>query len=430
MGLQLSLLVIGLIIVGLVALTAYDLGRGRRRMRRESLAGLRSSDELTSPPSSSELLSQSAPSPGVRRESRVEPRLDAPAAPIPEVEQKFLSVDDALPEPVIESDDLPDPFHDELNLIEVAASVPLNLNPGFEPDTPIVPPTTIAGVAAIPDEKIDFIIHLPGHGPVGRHMALAIFKQEEFRLENRRQLYGQRHQTNFWSVLQTDPPTCRYSDLKLALQLVDKVAVDESELNQFVQVGLKLADALERPSKFSMPFEQALERAHGLQLFCEEYDVIAGVNVVTDPATPFKGGAIVRAMRESGLEFGAMNIFHKKTSFPGGSRHLFSLSNQFQPGNFDPEGWDDFRTPGITLFMSVPCAPDPVAVFEKMIATANDVAIFLGGRLFDQGQKPLTDTGIAAIRSQISGIDRKMRAFGILPGSETALRLFGAGIVG
>ena len=37
---------------------------------------------------------------------------------------------------------------------------------------------------------------------------------------------------------------------------------------------------------------------------------------------------------------------------------------------------------------------------------------------------PLTDKGIAVIHHQIEDIEEKMRAFGIPPGSETALKLF------
>jgi hypothetical protein len=65
-----------------------------------------------------------------------------------------------------------------------------------------------------------------------------------------------------------------------------------------------------------------------------------------------------------------------------------------------------------------------VAVFEKMIATAKGLCERLDGHLLDQERRPLTDQGIDVIRGQIVEIEEKMRAHGIVPGSESALRLF------
>jgi FtsZ-interacting cell division protein ZipA len=108
---------------------------------------------------------------------------------------------------------------------------------------------------------------------------------------------------------------------------------------------------------------------------------------------------------------------------PGG-RHLFSLANLDEPGAFDPAAWDSFRTGGLTLFMSVPCAFQPGVAFDRMVAAARVIADTLGGSLQDQNRRPLTDKGIAVIHHQIEEIEEKMRAFGIPPGSETALKLF------
>jgi cell division protein ZipA len=120
-----------------------------------------------------------------------------------------------------------------------------------------------------------------------------------------------------------------------------------------------------------------------------------------------------------------MNIFHKKNNMSPGCRHLFSLANRFKPGEFDPNRWDTFSTTGLTFFMSVSCAHRPAAVFEAMVGDARQLAGLLGGQLADQDGRTLTDHGLGIIRAQIQAIDDKMRAFGVVPGSEIALRLFG-----
>ncbi len=306
---------------------------------------------------------------------------------------------------------------DELRGLEDMARVPLTLGAPPRPDERPSQP-------AAPDEMIDFVLTLPGAGPVARDTALGIFKQHEYRLEKPRRLYGRHYEDTQWSDLARDPPRMQYSDVALAIQLVDsRGPIDESELNTFSQVGLKLADALQRPTKLSLTFEKALARARELQVFSEAYDVIAGINILT-PEAPFRGRAIEQAAERAGLKLGARNIFHMKGDMSPGCRHLFSMANLFQPGSFDPQAWDRFETKGLALFMSVPCAHHPAAVFVKMATAAKVVAEALGGELCDQDRKPLDDRGLAIIRRQIEEIETRMTGYGVVPGSRAALRLF------
>jgi cell division protein ZipA len=395
MDLQFALIVIGVAIVAIVAVTAFDRERLSKSFRRLGMS--------TGP---------------ARREPFVQ--FDASIASPLEPEQRFLRTDVETPVVAPVASPRPDPVTEQIADLEQVANQPLNLNPGFDP--PGTGPENV-GKQAIPNDAIDFIMHLPGPGPVRRRSALAVYKQNEYKLEFPRQLYGQRYQTNFWSVLQYDSEATQYGDLKLAIQLVDhRGPINESELNAFVQVGLQLADALHRPSKFSIAFEQAVERAGALAAFYDEHDVIAGINIVTESHTPFKGRALLSAMQNETMRLESKNIFHKRLD----GRLLYSLSNMYKPGYFEPDQWDDFRTPGVTLFMSVPCVSEPAVVFGRMMETAKNLSKFLGGQLLDQDRKPFTDKGIAAIRAQIHGIDAKMRAFGIAPGSDAAMRLFGA----
>jgi cell division protein ZipA len=252
-----------------------------------------------------------------------------------------------------------------------------------------------------------------------------VFKQNEYNLNKPRHLYGRHHGTERWSDLQLDPGTTEYDDLKLVIQLTDpRGPIDESELNAFMQIGLKLADALARPTKLPETFEAGLARAAALQTFCDTYDVIAGIHVVPATESSFTGRALEMAARHAGLELGAMNFFHMKNEVAPGGRHLFSLANLHEPSAFDPAAWDRFETGGLTLFMSVPCAFQPGVAFDRMVTTARAIADTLGGSLQDQNRRPLADKGIAVIHHQIEEIEEKMRAFGIPPGSETALKLF------
>ncbi len=399
MDLQVALLVVGLLVIAfVVAISLFD--RFRRRASRFEPAGagmLHAREPFIEVPP-------------------ITVTLDVNPSPGSVAEIKALKPD----QPEVEAGEpaRTDPITEELAVLEDVARVPLNL--GQAPARPDEKPS----VPAAPDERLDFILSLPGEGPVERDTALGIFKQHEYRLDKPRRLYGKHYDGALWSDLARDPPSARYSDLALAIQLFDsRGPIDESELNTFSQVGLKLADALARPTKFSLTFEEAIKRARELQVLSEAYDVIAGINVLAR-GEAFRGRAIEQAAERAGLKFGARNIFHMKSDLTPGCRHLFSMANLFQPGDFNPRAWDSCETRGLALFMSVPCAHHPATVFVKMVTAAKVVAETLGGELRDQDGKPLTDKGLAIIRRQIEEIDKRMTEYGIVPGSRTALRLF------
>lgn len=395
MNLQYALLFIGIVIVAIVALTTYDMARLRRpRSRSDEPVGEFPQDETSVRPS---VLSATREH-GSEKLLRSDVEVAAREVPRHELLRK------------------------EIRRLEEVATMPLDLTAGLRPSRL---GAAEPGREYLSDEKIDFVIQLPGEQPVARNTALGIFKQHEYKLNKARHLYGQHYRTEHWSDLQLDPSSTQYGDLTLAIQLVDpKGPVDESELTTFTEIGLQLADALHRPTKLPLTFEQGLARARELQQFCDTYDVIAGIHIVPNADPAFPGRAIEMAARHVGMEFGAMNIFHMKNTVAPGSRFLFSLANLDESNGFDPATWDSFETPGLTLFMSVPCAYHPGALFGKMAATAREIADTLGGKLQDQNRRPLTDKGIAVIHHQIEDIEEKMRAFGIPPGSETALKLF------
>jgi hypothetical protein len=414
MDLQYALLLIGVLIVGGVALSAYDKLRfdwGRRTdatglALKRRRAGQDDAGETTTlrPLFRGSGLDRNPPPPNTDPEQK-HLRTDAPVGPLSERDTEYY-------------------LYEELESLENAAHMPLNLNLGLS-DPEEAPSEDPQARRTMPDEKIDFVVTLPGKGPIGRDRALGVYKQNEYMLEKPRSLYGLGHKTGLWSNLDSDPEFARYSSIALALQLADnRGPVSESELNTFVQLSLKLADELQRPTKLSMPIEDALERARELDSFCAANDVLASVNIVSNNAAGFGGRAIGQAATALGMQFGKMNIYHMKNDNAAGCRHLFSLANLYAPGEFTPETMNTLTTRGLTLFMSVPCAYQPVRVFEKMIETANGLCQALDGSLQDSEKQPLTAQGLAVIRAQIERIATDMQVRGIVPGSETAMRLF------
>lgn len=401
MSLKLALLLAGVIIVISVAVGAMDKARIRRRRQRRT---------PEQPPSPSGPENPDVPDPDEQ---------SAPAA----LEKRKLQADSPVPLP--DSSSIDRGILDELESYEQFAEQRLDVDPDIdrrfdEQAQARVSPVTHPTVA---DEKIDFVISLPARSPVSRNRALGLFKQNEYLLEKPRCIFGLRHVTKVWSNLETDPVNTEYDDLSLALQLVDKDgAVEESELNTFVQMGLAFGDRFRRRTLFSIDFEDALALALDLDEFCRKHDVIASINVVANSPAGFHGGSIEATLTDIGMRFGDMKIFHY---YDDRGQLAFSLANLYQPGQFEPGAMDQFRTKGVTLFMQVPRVADCIGAFDDMITVAMQLADRLGGRLVDQNMKALTESGIRAIHRQIELIASDMRQRGIPCGGEAARRLFG-----
>lgn len=404
MELQIALLLIGLIVIGVVALTAYERVRfSRRRLAPETVAG-----HKTAPAAASR------PAPASRR-------LDLNPAPPQGGGERFLRADAPVAAPALKTAEAV--LYEQINDFEQTALMPLDLSLGLnDPEVVDIDPNAAQNM---PDERIEFVVTLPGKGPVSRNQALGIYKQNEYLLEKPRHLYGLGFRTGLWSNLERDPEHAQYRSLALGIQMVDtKGPICESELNTFTQVALKLADAMQRPTKFSMPFETVLVQAKELDEFCDTNDVLASLNILAIGPTGFSGRMIDEAARLVGLQFGAMNIYHRKNDQALGCQHLFSLANLYKPGEFDPTKLERFRTQGLTLFMNVPCTYQPVRVFDQMVEVARVLCRRLEGRMEDNDRRPLTDQGLLVIRTQIERIVAEMTGKGIVPGSASAMRLF------
>lgn len=406
MSLKFALLLAGVIIIITVAIGAMDKARVRRRHKRRSHTSEESpialADDSGSPGT---LLTNSAEqSPNALEKRKLKTDIPALQARAPEGDRRLL---------------------DEIESYEQVADQRLDVDP--EIDSRVTEdernrtglPHDIPTVA---DNVIDFTITLPGKKSISRNRALGLFKQNEYMLEKPRAIYGLRHVTRVWSNLETDPDHTDYDDLKLALQVVDdNGAVEDSELNTFVQMGLTFGDQFKRRTLFSLDVDDAIVIARGLNEFCEQHDVIASINVVANSPVGFPGNTIAAVANDMGMRFGEMNIFHHLGE---NGRLEYSMASLFQPGNFDRDNLDKFRTKGLTLFMQVPRVIDCVKVFGDMITVAMLMADRMGGRLVDQDMKSLTESGINTIRSQIEKIADDMRTRGIPPGGEAALRLF------
>jgi FtsZ-interacting cell division protein ZipA len=212
----------------------------------------------------------------------------------------------------------------------------------------------------------------------------------------------------------------RYQQLVVTMQLADRNgAVQEEQLAELC--ALLQATAQSHGLRIACDdVDAALERAQAIDRFCVDVDVLIGLNVVARGEGALNLARIVREAESSGMVLGADGAFQLLDSR---GEPLYALCNH----DAEPFGADVVEgqaTQGVTLQFDVPRVPDGPKVFESMVAFGRRIANEVGGVLVDDNLRPLTDSGIEKIRSQLMRLYERMEARGVPSGSRRSLRLF------
>jgi FtsZ-interacting cell division protein ZipA len=164
----------------------------------------------------------------------------------------------------------------------------------------------------------------------------------------------------------------------------------------------------------------ALERAQAIDRFCVDVDVLIGLNVVARGEGAVNLTRIVREAESSGMVLGVDGVFQLLDSR---GEPLYALCNH-DAEPFSAMVIEGQTSQGVTLQFDVPRVPDGLKVFDGMVAFGRKLANEVGGILVDDNLRPLTDTGIEKIRTQLMHIYERMEARGVPSGSRRSLRLF------
>lgn len=121
----------------------------------------------------------------------------------------------------------------------------------------------------------------------------------------------------------------------------------------------------------------------------------------------FRGTDIIVAAEKAGLEFGDMDIFHRTVERSAELGPVFSAANMVKPGSFDMDAIEQLRTPGLTLFMTLPGPMPALDAWDTMLPTAQRLAELLDGQVVDEQQNALGRQRIAYIRDDLRAWDRK-----------------------
>ena len=145
-------------------------------------------------------------------------------------------------------------------------------------------------------------------------------------------------------------------------------------------------------------------------------DRIVTLFVAARPGTAIQGASLIVAAEKTGLAFGDMGIFHRMVSGKPDAGPVFSMANMVKPGSFDMSKLDGLRSPGVTLFMTLPGPLPALDAWEMLLPTAQRLAELLDATVLDEERNALGRQRIAHLRDELRAWDRKQERNQIKPG--------------
>lgn len=211
-----------------------------------------------------------------------------------------------------------------------------------------------------------------------------------------------------------------YIQLKGCLQLADRAGpVSEVNLSRFRDMVEDFASQANAVADCP-DITEAHTQAVSLDKFCAEVDVVMGINIISKDGGAFVGTKIRALAEASGFRLESEGAFRFRDD---NNAILFSLGN-YETTPFLPANMRTLTTHGITFLFDVPRVANGEKVFDQMTNLARHFSTTLNGIIVDDNRVPLSDNGIRKSRQQLINIQAAMAAYNIPAGSETALKLF------
>ncbi|MCH1487817.1 MAG: cell division protein ZipA, partial [Pseudomonadales bacterium] len=116
----------------------------------------------------------------------------------------------------------------------------------------------------------------------------------------------------------------------------------------------------------------------------------------------FNGSDLLQVLLACDMRYGDRDILHRHERAGGTGSLQFSVANMIEPGTFDLEDINTFKTPGVSFFMTLPGPLEPAQAFDCMVETANCVVKNLDAELLDEDHQPLTEEALQALRDRVN----------------------------
>ncbi len=163
----------------------------------------------------------------------------------------------------------------------------------------------------------------------------------------------------------------------------------------------------EKAEKKEKPNRVAEEKASEPQY--KEPEEVLIMNLMAKPGTRIAGGALLEALMAEKLKFGDMEIFHRHKDNDGDGPIIYSIANMVVPGTFNLSAMDEFETPGVSIFLSLPVEEESLAAYNDMATTAKRLAATLDCDLKDENRSVMTGQTIEHGRQRVVEYERKRK---------------------
>lgn len=200
-------------------------------------------------------------------------------------------------------------------------------------------------------------------------------------------------------------------DPQAAERLPEQGELDVSLAAELDRLGQAAADERTEPAAAAVPGRSAIGARPDRQI-----ERIVTLYVAARAGESLAGADVVVAAEKAGLQFGDMGIFHRLVLGKKADGPVFSMANMVKPGSFDMAQLDNVRTPGVTLFMTLPGPLPALDAWEMMLPTAQRLAELLDAQVLDESRNALGRQRIAHLRDELRAWDRQQERNQIRPG--------------
>lgn len=220
--------------------------------------------------------------------------------------------------------------------------------------------------------------------------------------------------------------------ISCSLQLADRAgAVTRSVLNRFQlaveTLGLDVDGHVEWQSN-----GDALLAASALDAFCIDVDKTMGFHLIHGENGAFTGTKLRGVSESQGLVLDADGTFKYHAKITSDSLQTDDANQQsasfvmFNRDNypFSPDMLRNSVVKAVTFQLDIPHVMHCTEAFNHMVNIARHMETTLNAVLVDDNNRPLGDMQIEKIRQQLKVIYATMLVRGIVPGSDSAHRLF------
>lgn len=136
-----------------------------------------------------------------------------------------------------------------------------------------------------------------------------------------------------------------------------------------------------------------------------ESDCVIVMYLMAPDGSFYAGYELLQALLSAGLRFGKNRIFARHAHKDGRGDALFYCASAVTPGVFDLTQMGTFSCPGLSLFFSCASVSDPLATFDCLLETIDQLVEDLGGEVLDGTRAYFNKDKMVQYRQQIRAFE-------------------------